>query len=116
MDRELIEYLDRRFDQTEQMVRTEIEGVRAENRQTRVLIEDLRGQIQLVAEGVTGQQQQLDRFREEVAEEFRETRALIRLSSSSPWQKSDRAQSGSFPPARRSRVSRYHQYPCKSAP
>ncbi len=34
----------------------------------------------------------------------------------SPWRKSDRAQSGSFPPAQRSRASRYHQYPCNSAP
>ncbi len=80
MDQELIEYLQRRFDQADQRFDQLIEGMRTENRQTRVLIEDLRGQIQLVAEGVTGQQQQLDRFREEVAEEFRETKALIRLS------------------------------------
>jgi hypothetical protein len=73
VDRELIDFLEQRFEKSERHGQEMI-------RQTQVLIEDLRSQIQLVAEGVVGQQQQLDGFRREMAAEFRETKALIRLS------------------------------------
>ena len=109
VDQELVDFLEQRFEKSERRTQELVEGLRsenrtmleearaenraenqqtrvlveenrAENRQTRVLVEDLRGQIQLVAEGVTSQHKQLEGFREEVAEEFREVKALVRLS------------------------------------
>lgn len=77
MDQELVDFLEQRFETSERRMQ---EHLRTETRQTHVLIEDLRGQMQLVAEGVVGHEQKLERFREEVAEEFRDTKALLRLS------------------------------------
>jgi hypothetical protein len=66
MDRELIEYLDQRFEETK--------------RHAGVLAESMDHKVQLVAEGVNSLQEQLGRFREEVSHEFRETQAMIRFS------------------------------------
>ncbi len=66
MDRELIDYLDRRFEETK--------------RHFGVLAEGVDQKVQLVAEGVNSLQEQLGRFREDVSHEFRETQAMIRFS------------------------------------
>ena len=99
MDQELVQYLDERFAgvdrRFEEMreefeeVRNEFEGMRGEmhvgfgevKRHNGILIEDLRHQVQLVAEGfatfVEGRYAQ-DQAR--IDERFRETHALIRSS------------------------------------
>ncbi len=84
MDHELIAYLDTRFRE----VSEEIAGLRAETRQeirqVYVVIEGLRHEVQLVAEGVTsvGERlgERLDTFKAEVAQEFKDVRSLIHLS------------------------------------
>lgn len=45
-----------------------------------VKVEGLRDEIRQVADGVAGNNERLDAFREEVARKFDETGALIRLS------------------------------------
>ena len=74
MDQELVQYLDGRFNE----VNERIEEVK---RHTGVLVEDLRYQVRLVAEGfatfVEGRYAQ-DQAR--IDEQFRETRALLHLS------------------------------------
>ena len=70
MDQELIAYLDERFQETSQ----QIQGLRDELRQTDVKVEDLRGQIQQVVEGVVTISQSLEAFRDTVSMEFAEIR------------------------------------------
>ena len=67
MDQELIAYLDARF-----------EKVDAAIRQTHVLIEGVRGEVRIVAEGVMGADEKLQFFRAEVKQEFDDTRSLMR--------------------------------------
>jgi hypothetical protein len=73
MDHELIAYLDTRFREVSEEVR-----------QVYVVIEGLRHEVQLVAEGVTsvGERlgERLDAFKVEVAQEFKDVRSLIHLS------------------------------------
>lgn len=66
MERELIDYLDRRFEETK--------------RHFGVVAEGIEHKVQLVAEGVTNLNEQLRRFREETSHEFRETQAMIHFS------------------------------------
>ena len=68
--RELVAFMAPRFDE----LKSRLEGV--ENRLTRVevSVEDNRHRIQVVAEGVTTVDGKLERFRGEVAEEFRAVR------------------------------------------
>jgi hypothetical protein len=57
MDQELIAYLDRLSQQIEGLrgeMTQQTEGLREENRHTRVIVEGLRSDIQLLAEGVFG--------------------------------------------------------------
>jgi hypothetical protein len=75
MDPELKEYLDKRFTGIEER----IERVETDTRQTRVVVEGLQGQIQLVAEGVVAVHESQERFREEVAKEFKDIRASMHL-------------------------------------
>ena len=93
MDQELREYLDKRFGETERQVREfrqetrerfegidkRFEGIEAEVRQTRVLVEDLRGEIQLVAAGVANVDAKLERSKEEQAREVKDIRATMHL-------------------------------------
>ena len=110
MDQELIAYLDRRFSELKSGLRSELTldlrgeitasaaglkseitlALRAEiaeiaagtRRHFDVVADRLMDKIQLVGEGVTGVDQKLDRFRGEVAEEFRRVdRRLIRLEA-----------------------------------
>ena len=106
MDQELIAYLDQRFSQLKSELRSEIAlelradiaasaaGVKSELRadiaasaaETRrhfdVIADRLMDKIQLVGEGVIGVDQKLDRFRGEVAEEFRRVDGrLLRLEA-----------------------------------
>jgi predicted RNase H-like nuclease (RuvC/YqgF family) len=89
----LIEFIGKKFDQADQRfeaidrrfeeVATKGE-VRAQQAETRrhfdVVAEGLRGQMQLLAEGVATLDQKLNRFREEVAGEFQEMKSMIRFS------------------------------------
>jgi len=85
MDQELVQYLDTRFqsvDRQFQELRGEMnERLEEVKRHTGVLVEDLRHQVRLVAEGfatfVEGRYAQ-DQAR--IDERFRETQALIRSS------------------------------------
>jgi hypothetical protein len=106
VDQELVAYLDRRFAELKSELKSEITteirgeiaasaaGVKSELRaeiaasaaETRrhfdVVGDRLMDKIQLVGEGVIGVDQKLDRFRGEVAEEFRRVdRRLLRLEA-----------------------------------
>jgi predicted nucleic acid-binding Zn-ribbon protein len=92
MDQELIAYLDTRFRETNQQIaglREELVGFREETsqrfervetevREAHVKIEDLQGQIRLLAEGVMSSEEKLQAFRTEVKQEFDDTRSLMR--------------------------------------
>lgn len=65
-----------RFDQVDHR----LEKVDTDVRRSYVLIEGLHGTVQLVAEGVTNVSEQLQRYREEVSQEFEEVKSLNRLS------------------------------------
>lgn len=54
--------------------------VRTEIRQLGVTVEALRTQIQTVAEGVATVDEKLERFRQEVSEEFDEVKSMIKFS------------------------------------
>ncbi len=106
MDQELVSYLDRRFAELKSELKSEItgelrveiaasasvvkSGLRAEivasaaetQRHFDVVADSLMDKIQLVGEGVIGVDQKLDRFRGEVAEEFRRVDGrLLRLEA-----------------------------------
>jgi hypothetical protein len=102
VDQELVSYLDRRFAElkseitselraeilasaadTRQHVEAKILGSTAETRRHfDVVADSLMDKIQLVGEGVIGVDQKLDRFRGEVAEEFRRVDGrLLRLEA-----------------------------------
>ena len=59
MDREIADEIKRHFD---------------------VVAEGLRTEIRVLAEGIAGTNERMDRFQAEVAEEFREVKAMIRIS------------------------------------
>lgn len=80
MDQELIAYLDARFRETNQQIVGLREETTREIRQVYVVIEGLRHEVQLVAEGVTSVGERLDAFQTEVAQEFKDVRSLIHLS------------------------------------
>ena len=109
LDQELIAYLDRRFTETREQLnsfQSAVEGrfvgveqrldehdrefaqARLDRKSLReelvrrigVVEEQLREEVQIVAEGVGTMDEKLDRFREETTHEFGETRAMIRLS------------------------------------
>jgi hypothetical protein len=106
VDQELVAYLDRRFSELKSELKSEIAvelradiaasaaGVKSELRaeisasaaETRrhfdVVADRLMDQLQLVGEGVIGVDQKLDRFRGEVADEFRRVDGrLLRLEA-----------------------------------
>jgi predicted nucleic acid-binding Zn-ribbon protein len=74
MDQELREYLDKQFKSVDER----FESLETDVRHTKVIVEGLQGQIQLVAEGVANVDEKLDRFEAETAEEFKDVRATIR--------------------------------------
>lgn len=96
MDQELIAYLDRRFGETS----NQIERLRQETsdrlaqvdarlaaleegvRQTQVLVENLRGDVCQVAEGVIGTDETLRALRKEIQQPSDDLRALLRQSYS----------------------------------
>ena len=92
MDQELIAYLDTRFRETNQQVaglREELvsfreetsqrlERVETEVRHAHVKVEDLQGQVRLLAEGVMSSEEKLQAFRTEVKQDFDDTRSLMR--------------------------------------
>ena len=101
MDPELIEYLDRRFDEAAEradqrfervdlrfervdqrfeQVDQRFERVDQEQRETRILIEDLRALIQTVAEGVLANGEAHRTLRLELDRQFEEIKTMNRLS------------------------------------
>jgi len=79
MDQDLLAYLDQRFSSIDR--RFEEMGQRLDTletgvRKTWVSIEDVRGQVRLVAEGVANNYEQLGLHRVEVARRFDELEAL----------------------------------------
>ena len=85
MDQELVQYLEERFERQEQRFNTRFDAIdqRIEEvkRHTGVLVEGLRDELHLVAESfavfVEGRYAQ---DQANIAQQFRETRALIQLS------------------------------------
>lgn len=100
MDQELIAFFERKFDEAREQQRADLEAFRQEVstsfgqvdkrfkgleedvRQSHVLIEDVRGEVRLVAEGVANVDEKLERFREDQTKEHAETRALLKASYS----------------------------------
>jgi hypothetical protein len=78
MDQELIAYLDARFRETSQQIDTRFDRVEAAVRHTQVMVEGLRGDMQMLGEGVMASDEKLQFFRAEVKQEFEETRGLMR--------------------------------------
>lgn len=68
------EETERRFEQTNRR----FEKVDDEVRQTRIQVEGLRGDVQLVAKGVAGLDEKLAAHRVEFKEDFKEVKALLR--------------------------------------
>jgi hypothetical protein len=87
MDQELIAYLDTRFREVSQQI-TDLREETSRNfdrvdkdiRETGIMVEDVRREVQVVAEGVKGANERLDAFKAEVAQEFKDVRSLIHLS------------------------------------
>ena len=90
MDQELIAYLDRRFAQNEETTRDIVEEtthrivdqatqrLEGQIRQTQVMVEHLRSDLETVAEGVVDMNGKFDRHREENEHARREDRAFPR--------------------------------------
>ena|SRR3982751_3533576 len=68
------------FDSFREETGRNFDRVDGEIRKTGVLVEDLRREVQVVAEGVRGANERLDAFKAEVAQEFKDVRSLIHLS------------------------------------
>jgi hypothetical protein len=90
MDQELIAYFDERFgdtsrqietmrEETSRQIGTMREEVMESIRHTRVMVEGVRSDLQLLAEGMMGTNESLGVFRTEVAQELKEVRSLIGL-------------------------------------
>ncbi|MCP4662042.1 MAG: hypothetical protein GY856_42100 [bacterium] len=99
MDKDLIAYLDRRFDETGHQIESlrremverldqgderferideRFERVETDIRHTHVLLEDLRSDLQGVAEGVIAGREALERFRKEVDRRFTKQESNLR--------------------------------------
>jgi predicted nucleic acid-binding Zn-ribbon protein len=78
MDQELISYLDKRFDAVDKR----LEKVEKDTSETRILVEDLRDEVQLVAEGLAGVVDSFKVHRTEVSEEVKGIRVLVQQSYS----------------------------------
>ena len=72
------ERVDQRFDAVDQRFDAVATQVADARRYFGVLAEDLHRQVMLVAEGIAGVSERLDRYGEEVKREFIEVRELIR--------------------------------------
>ncbi|MEA2691485.1 MAG: hypothetical protein QOJ16_872 [Acidobacteriota bacterium] len=84
MDQELIAYLDERFRQTSEQIGSlrqetaqRFESMESAIRQTHVVVEGLRGDIQLLAEGIIGVEEKLQSLRDEVSQQFDEVRKSV---------------------------------------
>src|SRR6266849_11015543 len=83
---------DRRFDLLDQKIDEKVEEVK---RHTGVLVEGLRHEVRLVAEGfATFVESRYAQDQANIAEQFRETRALIHLSYDQLRQRVDRLEQG----------------------
>jgi hypothetical protein len=76
VDQELVQYLDRRFNELRDELRQEFRtGIAASTAETRrhfdVVAEQMMGKLQLVAEGVSGVGENVDRLATEMRTEFR---------------------------------------------
>ena len=85
MDQELISYLDKRFDEVSDRfdaMEKRLERVEKDTSETRILVEDLRDEVQLVAEGLVGVTESFKTHRAEVSEEIQGIRVLVQQSYS----------------------------------
>ncbi|MES1242104.1 MAG: hypothetical protein ABUT39_10830 [Acidobacteriota bacterium] len=85
MDQELISYLDKRFsylDKRFDAVEERLEKVEKDTSETRILVEDLRDEVQLVAEGLMGVVESFKAHRAEVSEEIKGIRVFVQQSYS----------------------------------
>ena len=108
MDQELIAYLEERFRESSRQMQSfreeamsrfeqvgealrenrdeirrtqeDVQRTQENLRHTQIVMESMRSDIQGVAEGVLSTNQRLDKFREEVQQEFKEVRHSIRLA------------------------------------
>src|ERR1700741_4725516 len=90
MDHDLIAYLDERFSATSKQISSEITALREETmqrfeqvesaiRQTRVLVEGVRDDMRLVAEGVVGMGERLESFQGNNAKGFDEVQSSVNV-------------------------------------
>jgi predicted nucleic acid-binding Zn-ribbon protein len=84
MDQDLIAYLDERFRENAKHIDTlrqetagRFEALEGAIRQTHVAVEGLRGDIQLLAEGIIGMEEKAQSFRNETTSQFEEVRKSI---------------------------------------
>jgi archaellum component FlaC len=89
MDQELISYLDKRFDTIEADIRElkidvkELKGLKKDVHETRILLEGLRGDVQMIAEGLaTGFDEGLKPLRSEYDQKIDEIRSIQQLAFS----------------------------------
>ncbi len=87
MDQELIAYLDESFRSLRDDMDRRFERVEEAIRHTQVMVEGVRGDVRLVAEGTYGLDERLGSFRKEVQQEFEDVRKLLRPVYSSPDQR-----------------------------
>ncbi len=91
MDQELVQYLDERFGRVEQRLDAHDQRFDEVKRHTGVLVEGLRHEVQLLAESfATFIESRYAQDQASIAEQFRETRALIHLSYDQLRQRVDR--------------------------
>ena len=82
MDPELKVYLEGMFQNLTQQIAETREHTERVNRETRVLVEEVRHQVQLVAEGVLSVNEKLDRFHGDVeAKILKLDRRVMRLEA-----------------------------------
>ena len=93
MDQELISYLDKRFGEVNERfgqmdkrfdaVEADIKELKKDTHETRILLEGLRGDVQMIAEGLaTGFDEGLKPLRSEYDDKIEEVHTLNRLSYS----------------------------------
>ena len=80
MDKETREFLDRKFDAIGEKFSGIDEKFEETQRHFGVIAEDLRTEIRQVAEGHEGIRTEIQAFRNEVAEEFKEVKSMIKFS------------------------------------
>ena len=77
---EMGQRFDARIDTLQEETTQRLDAVGADAQRAHILIEDLRDKVQIVAEGVAGANEQLQKHREEVSERFDTLESFYRRS------------------------------------